>query len=896
MYVRQFDASGVPTYHACAAYRERSIEGVKNGKKFRQARVQKNVRALKAFWMDLDCGDGKGFSSQELAADGIVAFCNSTKLELPMVVSSGTGLHIYWALENEISPDQWKQTAEALKVLAAKLEFKADPACTADMARVLRSVGTFNRKESNNPRLVELIAEGSETPYADFRSLVLQALQSAGAKPPEIFKVRETETERLNESFAIQREFPPCSAKKVADRCAQLARMRDTKGCVPEPLWYAGIQLMCHAVEGDELIHEWSNGYAGYSIEETERKITQIRSQALGPTLCRTFESRNPTGCDSCPFRGEISSPAQLGAEIESAPPPTVILPSLIDGTPIEVTLPPCPAPFTRKAEEKGIYVEEDGILHKIYEYDCYPIDLIFDESIGHEVVRLRHWLPKEGWHEVVVQSSLIAKPAEFEVALRDHGIQPLIRNRFILYMDSYIRQLRATNRTRRLFRSMGWKENGESFVLGDRLYQRNGEIIQSGFSHQSAGFLSSFQTKGNLERWRALTEVFKLPGVEAQAFMLLLAFAAPLLELAGLEGFTVSALGETGTGKTTMGKFLASVYGHPKDTWISRIATANARVERLGAYNSIPAYMDEITTIEPKEIREIIYMIPTGKAKEALTRTRVARDSAKWQTILIVSTNDSLQAKLTLEKANPEAESMRLFEFTMPYSQDFNDIAKAFIHPELALNYGVAGAEFIRRLVMEQDMIQPQVLRAIAAVEAEFGMLDQERFWSRAAGLTLFAGKLAKEWGLVDFNPESIRPWLFKETKTMRANLEENRFTAAGVLAEYLDQNVGERIVVSKLNASMVATNVRPTRGSLTQRYEKDTETLWVSSHHIKTWMERKRYNYTAVRAELMAKGVILNPRHFKGLGSGTDIKGGQVHCWKIQADHPELVGILND
>jgi hypothetical protein len=47
--------------------------------------------------------------------------------------------------------------------------------------------------------------------------------------------------------------------------------MRDTRGDIPEPYWYAGIQLMCHAVEGDELIHKWSEGYAGYSRAETDR-------------------------------------------------------------------------------------------------------------------------------------------------------------------------------------------------------------------------------------------------------------------------------------------------------------------------------------------------------------------------------------------------------------------------------------------------------------------------------------------------------------------------------------------------------------------------------------------------------------------------------------------------
>src|SRR3990172_1826674 len=92
-YVLAFDAQGVPTYHACAAYRERSIEKEQpDGTIWHQVRTQSNVRALKAFWMDLDCGAGKGFESQESACDELNRFCDESNLPTPMVVSSGFGL------------------------------------------------------------------------------------------------------------------------------------------------------------------------------------------------------------------------------------------------------------------------------------------------------------------------------------------------------------------------------------------------------------------------------------------------------------------------------------------------------------------------------------------------------------------------------------------------------------------------------------------------------------------------------------------------------------------------------------------------------------------------------------------------------------------------------------
>ncbi len=900
-YALNFDAQGVPTYHACAAFREESVDSKpdKDGNTHKQVRTHSNVRALKSFFMDLDVKPGVAgaFESQEAALDGLIAFVQETKLPMPMVINSGNGIHIYWTLTHEVNQDQWKQTAAGLKALAGHHKFAADPAVTSDPARVLRPVGTYNRKQPTDPRAVGLLATADDVAYNDFANATLQALRRAGVKPPETVKARETEIERLNESAAIHRDFPPCSAEKVASRCAQLAKMRDTRGNIPEPLWYAGIQLMCHSVEGDELIHKWSNGYAGYTSDETDKKIAQIRAANMGPTLCSTFESRNPGGCQGCPFNQKISSPAQLGAEIKAAEAPVVTqLPTpQTPGTlaaPVELKLPNAPAPFTRKANQQGIYMEEEGILHKLYDYDCFPIDLLYDEAVGYEVVRIRHWLPMEGWEDIDIPSALIAKPTDFEVELRKQGVCPLIKTRFILYMDSYMRELRKQIKVRRLFRTMGWKEEGD-FVLGDRLYQKDGSVITSGASHSVSKFLSGFHAKGDLERWVSLTEAVNHKDRAAHAFVLLLGFAAPLLELGGLEGFTVGMVSDTGAGKSTMGRWLSSIYGKPKLTWLDGEATRNARIEALGAFNSVPVYIDEITPIKPDDLREMIYMIPTGKGKSALTRTREIKQGTKWQTILVASSNDSLVAKLQMEKANPEAESMRLFEFEFPKDEQFIQFAKQVLYSEMEEHYGTAGGEFIRRLVMEQDRIRPELGPAVAQIEREFGMQAHERFWARAAALTLYAGKLAKQWGLIEFDPEIIRPWLLTEINRMRGQVVETKVTPMELLAQFLDAHIGERLVVTKVNLG-IAENSKLYRGKISQRFEKDSGILYISRNDLKTWVERQKWNWESFRKGALASGALENDNDRKTLGAGTDIKSRQIPCWRLDANHPAMDGKL--
>lgn len=321
--VLQYDAQGDAAYYACAAYRAPYVDVVQaDGSTKHQIRIQENVREVKDFWADLDVepGNPKKFESQEAAIAGLVAFCSATGLPIPMVVASGWGAHIHWTLTEPIQPEAWKQTAEGLKALFTKLGFKADPACTADSARVLRPVGTRNRKIPNNARPVTLEWPADDIQYSVFNDKVQCALKSLGTTPPEVVRRDEVRAATINVDFAVKRDFPPCSGIKVAERCKQLAQMRDTKGCISEPHWFACIQLLCHTTEGGELIHQWSSGHENYSEAETNGKIEHLRSQAIGPTLCTTFADRNPGGCDGCAFKGKISSPVQLGAVMSEVP------------------------------------------------------------------------------------------------------------------------------------------------------------------------------------------------------------------------------------------------------------------------------------------------------------------------------------------------------------------------------------------------------------------------------------------------------------------------------------------------------------------------------------------------------------------------------------------------
>ena len=111
------------------------------------SREATNVKQLRAFYLDLDCGPTKEYASQSEALRSLQRFCKQAKLPRPTLINSGRGIHVYWRLTTPVSRETWQPIAERLKALCRKHGLHADPVVTADAARVLRIPGTHNHKD-----------------------------------------------------------------------------------------------------------------------------------------------------------------------------------------------------------------------------------------------------------------------------------------------------------------------------------------------------------------------------------------------------------------------------------------------------------------------------------------------------------------------------------------------------------------------------------------------------------------------------------------------------------------------------------------------------------------------------------------------------------------------------
>jgi len=268
-------------------------------------RKQSNVLALRALRLDIDAGPEKlakhgideVYATQRDALEDSLRFFKATALVPSYIISSGAGLHLYFCLDTDLTPEQWLPLAKALSFKGSMSDFKIDASVTEDSARILRPIGAVHHSDV---RVKVIKATGKVYAVQELSDLL-------GALPP----VRKFDVS-INSDMLFDDHGPAASAFKIAEHCGALRQVVDTGGNVPEPYWRAMLGLVKHTIEADAAAHEWSRGYDGYDPEATARKLA---AWATGPTTCSEF-ARHSKACATCKFQGTIKSPIVLGREL----------------------------------------------------------------------------------------------------------------------------------------------------------------------------------------------------------------------------------------------------------------------------------------------------------------------------------------------------------------------------------------------------------------------------------------------------------------------------------------------------------------------------------------------------------------------------------------------------
>ena len=888
----RLDKTNNNTYFAISAFKQKGN------------RKQDNVRATKVVAIDIDCGGNKPYESWKEGLKALGKFVSDLKLPKPMIVHSGNGLHVYWVLDEELPPEQWKPLAEAMKQAAIQKEFKIDAGLTANSALVLRPVGTHNPKNGNK---VKVLVESKPTSVAHLKTS-LSYYYVMDSHPSE----GQTRDNSLLDNLSTKSEHQSAVGSVVASKCKQIEWAISHQDKVDEPLWYSliGVAAFCQNPETTAI--EWSKGHSGYSEKSTKHKLLQWKESASGPTTCAKFESNRPTGCRGCKYKGKIGSPARLGVQYQETP--------IIKQAPDKVAnAVPMPKPFKRTKD--GIKITIDDTDVDICKFDIYPVGYGFDESLGYETVRF-HWdRPHMGWQELSLRQAYLTDGSrEFPSAIADQGIVLYNKKQteyFQLMLRTYMEELRQIRTMTNLYSTMGWKEKNSSFLLGNLLIKRkpDGSVIEEKINLASIIQKQGsdlYGAKGSLEQWTNLTSVMDKANLKSHMFCLGVAFSAPLYNFTGLKGLTVSLYGPTGGGKTLAQYWAQSIYGSPEKLHFTAKYTQMALFSRLGTYANLPLTIDEVTMMNDKEVGDFCYWVSQGRDKARLNRNAEERDAKTWATPVLVSTNKSLQSKLIASGLDTDAQMARLLELTVPQTDVFtrnSEVGKK-IYQAIHQNYGHAGREFIKKLVeMGEEGIQSIIAEASDNFSKKYrcSFSGQERYWEQAIILADLSMSLAKEWGLIDYDYEKSTEWVLAQIGAIRRTVQENQVDAFDLIAEYMADSADTSVTIMHTTGQKAQPDfARIPRGDIRIRLDVfrksaadafDKGTMMIDRTHFRKWLSMRGADYKTFKQELVAENVVATPKSEKAsLGKDTPVKLAQTYVIGFNLTHPRFQSLLDN
>jgi hypothetical protein len=812
------------------------------------SRKSENVQHLKSFFLDLDCGEGKDYPNQTEAINALRGFVKTLSLPKPVMVSSGYGVHVYWILEDTVHPDEWTPVALQLKKMCVEHGLRADPAVTADTARVLRVPGTHNHK-GNTPKQVKML--GIEEPkLVNFESFTKLLGGNNISVPVKVDSAESALREALRENSDFS--FKNILKKSIKGTgCAQIKNMIQNKESISEPLWRAGLSIAKFCSDKDKAVDLISIGHEGYSKELTQEKVDLIK----GPYLCSSFYEHNPDLCTDCPNFGNIKSPITLGREIKKAP--------------TDPERPQYPEPYFRGANG-GVYIrfrnaDGDPEDKLIYHNDLYVVKRIHDVELGEAIVMRLH-LPRDGVREFTIPLTSVTSKEELRKQLSMQGIAVTRMDELMQYTTTWVNQLQLTDKADEARRQFGWTDdNLEGFILGNEEIRKD-SIEFNPPSTPTAGLFPSFEPRGTLEDWKETINFYNRDGFELHQFVVGTSFGSPLMAMspincAGLHIYSK----ESGVGKTTAMAAGVSVWGNPDDLIIHERDTFNTKMNRGEVYHNLPLYMDELTNTSGKELSNLAYQLTGGRQRgrmSASSNTERHRGDS-WRLLAVTTGNTSMVERISIIKAMPKAEAQRIMECRVSRihfeTKEETDVFSACLQN----NYGHAGKIYVQHIMNNLDEVKKLLSDVQARVDAKAGLTAENRYWSILVASTITGLMLAKRVGLVDYDIKKVFAWGIEKLKENKRQVEDMSVSVEETLNDYIHEHWSNVLWIKSTDdlrkqEDGVTELIIPesqARGKLVARYETDLKRAYLIVKPLKTWCGEQQINYNSFIYDLTHK-----------------------------------------
>jgi hypothetical protein len=870
-----------------------------------QSRKVSNVRYLKSFFLDLDCGPSKEFTTQEDAIKQLRQFCKTNNLPKPALVNSGRGVHVYWFLTEQVCYDDWLPVAERLKRLCAESDFPADPAVTSDAARVLRVPDTHNYK-TNPPSKVELFRISDNVEAVDFDAFS-ELLGNDPIPVPKKYEPLAPSQTMLNLMGNQEHVFKDIMMKTAkGEGCAQLKHIMVNQAELPEPLWRAGLSIAKFCTDYAKAMVKLSDKHPEFSIRETQKKLDLIK----GPYTCAKFDEFNPDVCTDCPNWGKIKSPIVLGTHVveaevneegEYVEAPAIDLPN----APIlTYPIPKYPSPYFRGANG-GVYLRSssaDGETDErcVYHNDFYIVKRITDPEEGEMVVARLH-LPKDGVRELTLPLTTVTSREEFRKAMSKVGVAALKMDELMSYTTSWINELQATSVAEEAHTQFGWADdNMEEFILGNQRITADSVEFNPPTS-KTVGLFPYFEPKGTLEEWKEAVSFWDDPKFVIQQFGMCAGFGSILIPFSNVHCSTLHLhSSDSGLGKTLIMHGALGIWGKPESLIMYKKDTANSKYNRGEAYKNLPLCIDEVTKMKSHEISDLLYQLTDGKQRSRMySGSNSERHRGKeWRMLAMTTANESLIQKIS-GKEMPEAEAQRVLECFVhrlfPKEGPHKAVVDAFEN-KIKNIYGHAGVPFVQYVIKNKESVRKLFKEVQLRVDTKAKLSSENRFWSAGIAAILTGAMIAKKLGLINFDTKYMFNWVISDLVPQnKHSVNSMQRSVSDVLNDFFTENISYILQIKStldnrgkqdngLDQLVIPEQIA--RGKLIARYETDTKLFYVKPKALKTWCADLQINYANLVKQVMesCEGKKAKVRLTKG--THLQLPAADVLCMKFDHD----------
>lgn len=883
-------------------------------------RKQEHATWFKALALDLDIGPDKPYATQKEGWGVMKEALVKIGMPSPMVISSGNGIHLYWPLVALISKAHWVKASTALRVALEEHGVQIDTSKIHDPSMVLRPVGTHHKKQR---------------PWKDVRCVAdcpdYDAVSLFGTLKPWFGKAatvaaKATASRKGGKSSILDAVLNSNDVRidAVASRCNQIGSLIASGGVldaagrpVEEPLWRASLGLAKHCTDVADAVTKLAGLHKDFDLNTNLDKINGWKG--TGPTTCAKFEQLCAKGCEGCPSRGKITSPAQLsvvteiaveteaGEEVVLVMPPSYVVQNnqIYREVKIEVV--------TKDANGNDVAQEITEMDH-ISQYEMHVTGVYNDNASGKAAFKLLVKYPMTGWketeHEIAVLASIGKDFSGFllnrQVFVKSIPQQEKVRG----YLMDYLSMVQKQAPTGQDFVSFGWQKDG-SFMCGAQLLGAPHGTTDTRLRGPAAYFEALIAPHGTREGWVDGMDMLNRPGTETIRSAVLLACTGILGPVAGNASIVVSIYSpETTTGKTLSLIAANSLIGAPKPLFLNQKDTANALYKQRGVLNNLPCCIDEMTAADDREMADMAYQLSMGREKMSMTKDRELRDPATWDGPTLVSSNISLHQKFEAAQAGNEPLKARCLELpqhdrtfvaTRPDGKsdgyEFFDL--------MAENNGWAFLEMVQ-FVMDNGGQKKAWEWAERSFDKTFGFAfePQERFYRTAIISAWGMGTIGSRLGLFTFDVKGTIEYLIEHVKKTRQSAIDNKVDVFDIIGQFLAEHNDQLVECKEKYGSNVEQVTLPAPERAVARvkivYDEKAPVMpgslvYINADRLRQWLKSKRDGLDRIERELEDDSALIRRRErvtiFKGCPKHAP---GQMQCLVINLNHPRFIDSL--